>query len=365
MIPFSIDLPILALFGVSAGLLAGSLALGIRHGIDWDHIAAITDITSTTATPLTAREAALVSEPGVMLTDESHHSISPESVPGSAPVAAQHERGSESFRSAVYASTERPRSEFVLASASGMAATALINPPASAPIKVYDRYVGSQKRAWMLGTLYALGHGAVVTALGLMAILAAQLLPSWIDPLMERVVGVTLIVLAIYLFYSVYGYFRGSGEFRLRSRWMIVFAGFRNGWYWLVSKITGRPPHAHAQAAEQYGWKTAFGIGAIHGIGAETGTQALIIATAAGAASKGSSVVVLLVFVVGLVISNSVITLMSTTGFVSAGARQTIYVAAGIVAATFSLVIGVFFLVQAGDQLPDLGEYFKWIGGPD
>ena len=31
-------------------LLSTALLLGIRHGIDWDHIAAITDITSTTAT---------------------------------------------------------------------------------------------------------------------------------------------------------------------------------------------------------------------------------------------------------------------------------------------------------------------------
>src|SRR6202022_3229666 len=30
------------------GLLAGMVALGFRHGFDWDHIAAITDITSTT-----------------------------------------------------------------------------------------------------------------------------------------------------------------------------------------------------------------------------------------------------------------------------------------------------------------------------
>jgi hypothetical protein len=32
------------------GLLVTAALLGIRHGIDWDHIAAITDITSTTAT---------------------------------------------------------------------------------------------------------------------------------------------------------------------------------------------------------------------------------------------------------------------------------------------------------------------------
>ena len=32
------------------GLLWTALVLGIRHGFDWDHIAAITDVTSTTAT---------------------------------------------------------------------------------------------------------------------------------------------------------------------------------------------------------------------------------------------------------------------------------------------------------------------------
>ena len=40
---------ILAIGGGSIGIMAAALALGIRHGIDWDHIAAITDITSTTA----------------------------------------------------------------------------------------------------------------------------------------------------------------------------------------------------------------------------------------------------------------------------------------------------------------------------
>jgi hypothetical protein len=32
------------------GLIATALALGIRHGFDWDHLAAITDVTSTTTT---------------------------------------------------------------------------------------------------------------------------------------------------------------------------------------------------------------------------------------------------------------------------------------------------------------------------
>src|SRR3990167_9076489 len=61
-------------FGV-VGVLGGALALGIRHGIDWDHIAAITDITSSTAPAVDDRSEWLAHEPGLMLTDESHHSM--------------------------------------------------------------------------------------------------------------------------------------------------------------------------------------------------------------------------------------------------------------------------------------------------
>ena len=60
----------------------------------------------------------------------------------------------------------------------------------------------------------------------------------------------------------------------------------------------------------------------IHGVGAETGTQALVIATAVGATSKTTGVLALMAFVVGLLISNSFVTLASTFGFVSASAAR-------------------------------------------
>lgn len=359
---------LLAIGGVSVSLVAGALALGFRHGIDWDHIAAITDITSTSAQTPTAQETLLMSEPGVLLTDESDHSINPGG-PVHSHGLGRHEHARDEARmpALAEAAIRRDRPPVMASAMAGAHGAMALRLPARASgnAGVYDRYVTSQARPWMLGMLYALGHGTVVTILGLLAILAAELLPSWIDPVMERVVGVTLIVLSAYLFYSLYRFFRGGSEFHLRSRWMLVFAGVRNGWEWLRAKLAGRERHQHVHAADQYGWKTAYGIGMIHGVGAETGTQALIIATAAGASSKATSVVVLLTFVVGLLISNSVLTLMSTTGFVSARSRRSIYVAAGLFAAVFSLVIGVIFLAQAGDQLPDLGEYFKWIGGPE
>jgi len=327
------DVGLLALgVGGSIGVLGGALALGMRHGIDWDHIAAITDITSTT-TANEPHEKWLIDEPGVLLTDESDH------------VAAELAR-------------QRP--------VAGGSATAEALPaqPGLGSLAA-TAFSPSQRRAIFLGTLYAIGHGTVVTILGVIAIVAASFLPAWIDPVMERVVGVTLMLLAGYLFYSLYRYFRGAEEFRLRSRWMLIFAGVRNGVNWIWSKFGGQREHVHAREGEQYGAKTAYSIGLIHGIGAETGTQVLIIATAVGAGTKVMGISALLFFVVGLIISNSFITVATAAGFVSAQRRQFVYVLAGVLAATFSLIVGLIFLMQSGDLLPDLGVYLRWLGGPD
>jgi high-affinity nickel-transport protein len=243
------------------------------------------------------------------------------------------------------------------------AGTITISRPLSSIRVLSNTLPPSQKEAIWLGSLYALGHGMVVIILGVIAILAAEFLPEWVDPIMEKVVGVTLIFLAAYLFYSIYRYYRGGGMFVMRSRWMLIFAGVGNAWHWIRSRI-GHHEHVHVEQ-RNYTSRTAFGIGLIHGIGAETGTQALIIATAVGATSKGVAIAALLFFVVGLLISNTVVTMTSTLGFVSARRRQTIYVMAGVIAAVFSLVLGLVFLTESTGILPALDPYFRWIGGPD
>jgi high-affinity nickel permease len=340
----SIDAQLLvAGIGGGAGVFAAALALGVRHGIDWDHIAAITDITSASAAVDDEDESWLLGEPGVMLTDESHHSVH-----------------SHTHESADVTATGAALS---VASAHGGATTATLARPASGIRVLTSSLPASQKEAIWLGSLYAVGHGMVVIILGVIAILAAEFLPDWVDPIMEKVVGLTLVFLAAYLFYSIYRYYRGGGQFVLRSRWMLVFAGVSNAWHWIRSRV-GNHEHTHVQP-RNYTSKTAFGIGLIHGIGAETGTQALIIATAVGATSKNVAIVALLFFVAGLLVSNTVVTMTSTFGFVSARRRQTIYVLAGLVAAVFSLVLGVVFLTASTGILPELDPYFRWVGGPD
>ena len=347
------SLPLLSIAG-SVGIISAALALGIRHGIDWDHIAAITDITSTTAA-LDEEEAALVREPGLMLTDESHHALGHE-----------HEgEGADATRTpAVQLVTAQPTDSH------SHEPLPLHHPhyhqhdgATAARNGAFATLLGRQRPALLLGTMYALGHGAVVLVLGLIAILAREFLPNWIDPVMERVVGVTLLFLAAYLFYSLYRYFRGEGDFRLRSRWMLVFAGVRNLWGALREKLFGHK-HEHVHEVRQYGVRTAIGIGVIHGIGAETGTQALVIATAVGAQSQAAGITALFAFLVGLLISNSFVTVVSTAGFVSSAQRKWIYVGAGMLAAVFSLIVGLVFLFDWGEVLPEIDPYIDWIGGP-
>jgi len=304
---------------VGLGVLLTGLFLGIRHGIDWDHIAAISDITSTTASARIAEAAHT----------EQHHPI------------AGHSHGHGGALE-------------VRAHDAGPGAATLAPALAAHPGPRREGLMASQADAIRLGTLYALGHGLVVIALGLAALSFGALLPDWLDPLMARIVGVTLVALGLWVMYSIYRYARAGETFRLRSRWMVVFDGVRYGWRRFQAWLHG---HEHVEPLEMssYGARTSFGVGMIHGIGAETGSQVLLIAAVGGASSAGLGVPMLLAFVVGLLVSNFAIVLVSSVGFVSSQARERVYVAFGAVAGVFSLFVGSIFLLGLDGGLPDLG----------
>ena len=303
---------------VGLGVLLTGLFLGIRHGIDWDHIAAITDITSSTASGRMAEAAH----------HEQHRSIAGHSHGhgGAVEVSAHH---------------------------AGPGAATLA-PALPAPARRTESLVAGQADAIRLGTLYALGHGLVVVLLGLAALTFGALLPDWLDPLMGRVVGLTLVALGLWVMYSIYRYARAGEAFRLRSRWMLVFDGIRYGWRRFQARLHG---HEHVEPLEMssYGARTAFGVGMIHGIGAETGSQVLLIAAVGGASSAGLGVPMLFAFVIGLLLSNFAIVLVSSVGFVSSQARERVYVAFGAIAGVFSLFVGGIFLLGLDGRLPDLG----------
>ncbi|MEO8438523.1 MAG: hypothetical protein ABI562_08670 [Chloroflexota bacterium] len=304
---------------VNLGVLLTGLLLGIRHGIDWDHIAAITDITSTTAAAGMADAAHI----------EQHRAVS----------GHAHVHGGELEMRAHDA---------------GPGSATLAPALATRPVLGRTRFLSGQAEAIRLGTLYALGHGAVVILLGLAAITFGALLPDWLDPIMGRIVGVTLVALGLWVIYSIYRYARAGERFRLRSRWMLVFDGMRFGWRRFQAKVHG---HEHVEPLEMssYGAKTSFGVGMIHGVGAETGTQVLLIAAVGGASSAGLGVPMLFAFVIGLLISNFAIVVLSSVSFVSSQTRERLYVAVGAVAGVFSLAVGAIFLFGLDAALPNLG----------
>jgi high-affinity nickel-transport protein len=305
---------------VDFGLLFTALLLGVRHGIDWDHIAAITDITSTTAAAGMG-DAAHAGQ-HVDLSGHAHGH-------GGDPELRAHD--------------------------AGPGGATLAPALAARPVVGRSHFLSGQADAIRLGTLYALGHGLVVVILGLAAIAFGALLPDWLDPIMGRIVGFTLVALGVWVLYSVYRYARAGERFRLRSRWMLVFDGIRYGWRRLQARLHG---HEHVEPLEMssYGARTSFGVGMIHGVGAETGTQVLLIAAVGGASSTGLGIPMLFAFVVGLLLSNVVIVLISSASFVSSQARERLYVSIGAVAGLFSLFVGTIFLFGLSGSLPDLGS---------
>lgn len=270
-------IPALATSASSLGLLGTALALGLRHGIDWDHLAAIADITGT-----------------------------------------------------VTAGSTGPRGSSVRTSPSW--------------------------RAVSLATMYATGHAAAVAALGSFALAAGSILPEWVDPIMERLVGITLVALGAWVLGSALHAARTDGPLTLRSRWMLVGHGFQRAWH-AVSRWGRGHPREGASSVHRidgYGPRSAFGVGVIHGIGAETGTQVLLIAAVGGADAQGLGGAMLGAFIAGLLASNAAVAALASAGFLATARARKVLLGTSIGVAAFSLVVGVAFVLGEAHRLPNL-----------
>lgn len=275
------------------GLVASAFLLGLRHGVDWDHLAAISDIAATQDSP---------------------------------------------------------------------------------------------RRGVVMSSLYVAGHAAIVLLIGTVAIITGRNLPGWADTIMSMVVGWTLIILGAYVAYTLIRY---RGTVPLRSRWMIVLGGVRNGYIWLRSRLAPKAsvpvahahphsalatfhhdgdevdaegrlprhshPHVHDPAHEpftDYTPATSIGIGMLHGIGAETPTQVLVFLAAANAGGSLAGLAVLVSFLVGLVLANSAITVGAAYGFFTTNRRSWVYTGLAGATAVVSLLVGTLLVLGQDAFLP-------------
>ncbi len=302
--------------GVAVGMLLGAAALGFRHGIDWDHLAALADLTG---------------------------------------------------------------------------------------------YGETKRRRMGLATMYALGHATVVFALGVAAIVLGASLPDGVDTVMERIVGATLVLLGLWVLISLT---RQGRSFRLQSRWMLVSSGVMRG----VARLrrdevvvvehehehehererqhghhadthfqasattregaavgagpsgpigsgparTHTHPHHHVGVVRdpfsEPSLRIAAGLGCLHGIGAETPTQIVLLTTAAGVQGRGAGVAFLVAFVVGLIASNTTVASAMAVGRIDPERSFRLYAGLSITIALFSIVAGSVFLLGGSGSLPAISQ---------
>jgi hypothetical protein len=242
-----------------------------------------------------------------------------------------------------------------------------------------------RRRSMLLATMYALGHAAVAFVIGVAFIVASARLPEAVGEVMERFVGVTLVVLGLFVIVS---WARNGHDVRMPSRGMLLLASLRRlrrrrpapvviehehehqvgeHHHELETEVVGagrqrsmtahRHRHRHVVAMPDdplptYGAGVTLGIGMIHGVGFETPTQALVFVTAAGAGSRAAGLLVLVCFLVGLIAANTVVAAASTLGFTCAGSRARLYTFATLLAAGASLALGLLYVFGMGDVIP-------------
>jgi len=209
-----------------------------------------------------------------------------------------------------------------------------------------------RKRAMHMGLLYVVGHAATVAALGSIVVFFQTSLPPVIDNWAERAVGLTLVVLGIYVLGSL---FRSGTKAAPKSRILILIGAFR----WIEWKIRRAFQGAAAEKPAAVSWsctkKSVFFVGVIHGLGAETPSQLLIFLLAANLGGLARGFLGLGMFLAGLILMNTLMTASAVGIFTVTAQRQRLMQIATALTAMYSLVVGAIFLFGSAAILPPLG----------
>ena len=141
--------------------------------------------------------------------------------------------------------------------------------------------------AMRYGLLYVAGHATTVAVLGSAAVVFRLSLPAASDRWAERLVGITLLVLGLYVLGT---FFRPSTHSHARPRTRITLLINGALWiYWRLSRIFGGTRVEAPQVFKDgYGTTSTFLVGVIHGLGAETPTQILLFLMAANLGGTGA-----------------------------------------------------------------------------
>jgi high-affinity nickel permease len=207
--------------------------------------------------------------------------------------------------------------------------------------------------AMRYGLLYVAGHALTVAVLGAAAIAFRLTLPASSDRWAERLVGGTLLLLGVYVLGTMV---RQAPHEHFRPRTRITLLVNAVLWmYWKLSRIFGGGRAQPQEIFQQgYGSTSAFLVGVIHGLGAETPTQLALFFIAAKLGGTAAGLTGLLMFILGLLVMNTLMCASAAGLFTAAFARPGLLRGVTLLTAAYSMVVGAVFLLGASGKLPPL-----------
>jgi hypothetical protein len=234
--------------------------------------------------------------------------------------------------------------------------------------------------AMRFGLLYVAGHATTIALLGAGAIAFRLSLPPASDRWAERLVGITLLTLGIYVLGSLLS--SGShGHSHARPRTRITLLVNAVLWiYWRLTRVFGGTRVEAPQVFKDgYGTTSAFLVGVIHGLGAETPTQLLLFLLAANLGGTWAGLLGLAMFIVGLLVMNTLMCGLAAGLFsldrlrgwttprldsrnpISRAIARVLAIVSDhalhgltVLTSAYSIVVGAIFLFGAADRLPSL-----------
>jgi high-affinity nickel-transport protein len=210
----------------------------------------------------------------------------------------------------------------------------------------------SRPRAMRMGLVYALGHAATVATLGSAVILFQRSIPKGLDSFAERAVGLTLVVLGVYVLGTM---LRDKEGYVPRSRAAIMIDSGR----WLArmaQRLRGREVETASRRDDApYSARSVFLVGVIHGLGAETPSQLMLFMLAANLGGAVQGLLGLAVFLGGLLVMNLLMTASAVGLFGLSAAKPGVLRFVIGATAAYSVVVGTVFLFGVSSLLPQLG----------
>lgn len=203
----------------------------------------------------------------------------------------------------------------------------------------------SRRTAFRLGMIYALGHALTVAALGSVVVALGVRLPMGIDRWAERFVGLTLLVLGIYVLGTLI--FQPAGELP-KSRYMLL----HRAWHHTRFAFGRSGQHTAYAAPDSFDARSVFVIGIIHGLGAETPSQLMIFLLAANLGGAALGILGLAMFLAGLLTMNALMTASAAGAFGASRHRPRLLRVASALTGAYSLAMGIVFLAGRSSLLP-------------